>query len=571
MSLTKKEKRSMNQLFYGDCLTIMTDHIEKDSVDLIYLDPPFNSNQTYNAIYKDDTGRPLPDQIEAFCDIWTFDEETERVIREVPKLMAQQGIDHSVVIFWQNLMNALTHTDEKLTSYLAYMTERLLQMKIVLSPKGSIYFHCDLNCSHYIKVIMDNIFGAKNFRAEIIWKRHNAHNDKLYGTIHDTIFYYSYGKKTIPNEVLVPLSENRIKDYKDTDKHGDYTDDNLTGSGSSKGESGQYWRGIPPGWKGNRHWAPPLRGKYAEYIEQHFIPNYKSIKSVHARLDALDEAGLILRSGTGFPRLKRYLTPDAGMPPQSICDDIAPSRGDEDEGYETQKPVELLDRFIKASSKEGDIVLDPFCGCGTTLEAAHKLKRQWIGIDIAIHAIKRVSAVRLKNKCLLIEGQHYEITGVPRTIEGATDLWERDPYHFQKWAVEAVDGFVVIGKGPDGGVDGRLYFNDEQANILKAMVIQVKGGDTVTPEQLRAVAGSITEDTPLGGFITRKTLGTRQKNNFLKICRNQGEIKINGVPFPRLQMLSVEEILAGQRFKTPLAKGKSTSEQMNLTEFVHNV
>ena len=562
----------MNQLFYGDCLTIMMDHIKKESVDLIYLDPPFNSNQTYNAIYKDDTGRPLPDQIEAFCDIWIYDDDTERIIRDVPKLMVEEGIDHSVVLFWQKMMNALKRTDEKLTSYLAYMTERLLQMKIVLSPKGSIYLHCDLNCSHYIKIVMDSIFGAKNFRAEIIWKRHNAHNDKLYGTIHDTIFYYSYGEKSIPKEVLIPLTDDRIGDYDGCDEHGKYEKGDLKASGASQGESGQPWRGIDPG---HRHWAPPKvgsSGRYAEYIVENFISNYGEIEGVHARLDALDDAGLIIWPDKGkIPRLKRYLTPDAGMPPQSICNDIAPSRGDEDEGYDTQKPVELIDRFIKASSKEGDIVLDPFCGCGTTLEAAHWNKRKWIGIDIAIHAIKRVSAVRLKNKCLLVEGEHYKITGIPRTVEGAKDLWERDSYHFQKWVVETVDGFVVAGKGPDGGVDGRLYFNDEQDNILKAMVIQVKGGDTVTPEQLRAVVGSITKDTPLGGFITRKTLGTQQKNNFLKICRDQGKVEINGVLFPRLQILSVEEILAGQRFNTPLPKGKSTSEQMNLTEYAHNV
>ena len=553
----------MNKLYYGDCLRIMKDHIETDSVDLIYLDPPFNSNQTYNAIYTDETGRPLPDQIEAFCDIWTFDDDTARIIREVPEFMVEEGIEHSVVLFWQNLMNSLKHTDEKLAAYLAYMTERLLQMKIVLSSKGSIYLHCDLNCSHYIKVIMDSIFGAKNFRAEIIWKRHNAHNDKLYGTIHDTIFYYSYGEKTIPDEVLVPLSDDRLEDYKHPGEHGKYTTTDLTASQPRTGESGQPWQGIDPR---NRHWSPPRTGRYAEYIEQNFIPNYRDIDSVHARLDVLEENGLIYWSSGKKPYLKRYLMPDAGMPPQSICDDISPSRGEEDEGFETQKPVKLLDRFIKASSKEGDVVLDPFCGCGTTLEAAHWNKRKWIGIDIAIHAIKRVSAIRLKNKCHLIEGQDYEITGIPRTIEGTTDLWERDPYHFQKWAVEAVDGFVKAGKGPDGGVDGRLYFNDEQANRLKAMIIQVKGGDTVTPEQLRAVVGSITEDTPLGGFITRKTLGTRQKNNFLKICRDQGEVEIDGVSYPCLQMLNVEEILSGKKFNTPLVRGKSATDQLTLFE-----
>ena len=555
----------MNKLYYGDCLKIMANEMKSNSVDLIYLDPPFNSNRTYNAIYKDETGRPLPEQMNAFCDIWTLDEETDRALREVPEFMLREGIDHNVVEFWQIWMNALRRTNEKLLAYLSYMTERLLQMRIILKPTGSIYLHCDPTASHYIKVIMDSIFGEKNFRAEIIWKRHNAHNDKLYGTIHDTIFYYSFGEKGIPKEVLIPLTDDRIEDYDVCDEHGKYEKGDLKASGASKGESGQPWRGVDPG---HRHWAPPRvgsPGRYAEYIVEKFIPNYGEIEGVHARLDALHEAGLIIWPDKGkIPRLKRYLTPDAGMPPQSIWDDIGKASGDEDEGYDTQKPVALLDRIIKASSKKGDTVFDPFCGCGTTLEAAQILERKWIGIDIAIHAIKRVSAVRLKQKCGLVEGKDYEITGVPLTIEGAKDLWDRDPYHFQTWAIEEVDAFVKAGRGPDGGVDGRLYFYDSQDDLLKAMVIQVKGGEKVSPESLRAVVGTLSENTLLGGFITRKTLGTRQKQNFLKICREQGTVEINGISYPRLQILSVEEILNGDRFKTPVVRGRATTDQLKL-------
>ena len=551
----------MNKLYYGDCLKIM-ESMGKDSVDLIYLDPPFNSNRAYNAIYKDETGRPLPDQIEAFCDLWTLDEESERAIREVPKFMIREGIDGSVVKFWQNWMNALRYTNVKLLAYLSYMTERLLQMKIVLRPTGSIYLHCDPTCSHYIKVIMDGIFGEKNFRAEIIWKRHNAHNDKLYGTIHDTIFYYSYGDRNIPDDVLIPLSDERVEAYSDSGEHGKYERADLTASGQSGGESGLPWRGISPG---SRHWAPPLTGKYAEYIEENFIPNYRDIRSVHARLDILDEAGLIHWSGRGKPRLKRYLTPNSGMPPQSIWDDISAVKGAENQGYPTQKPVDLLTRIIKASSKESDVVLDPFCGCGTTLEAAHWLNRRWIGIDIAIHAIKRVSAVRLNEKCGLVEGQDYEITGVPQNLEGAEDLWKRDKYQFQKWAVEMVDGFVTARKTRDGGVDGRLYFPVDEDSDLKAMKLEVKGGTKVNPNDLRALAGVIDEeDYPMGGFITRKTLGRIQKQNFLDFCRTKGEIAIGGVSYPRLQILCVEEILEGERFKTPLVRGRTTSDQLRM-------
>ena len=173
--------------------------------------------------------------------------------------------------------------------------------------------------------------------------------------------------------------------------------------------------------------------------------------------------------GVANRRLKRYLIPDAGMPPQSIWDDIGKASGDEDEGYDTQKPVALLERIIKASSKKDDVVFDPFCGCSTTLVAAHNLGRKWIGIDVAIHAIKRVSAVRLKEKCGLVEGRDYQITGIPRTLEGATDLWERDPYHFQQWALEEVDGFPTARRTRDGGVDGRIYFpTDRESDRTKS-------------------------------------------------------------------------------------------------------
>ena len=552
----------MNKLYYGDCLTVMQREMNAKSVDLIYLDPPFNSNRNYNAIYKDETGRPLPDQIEAFCDLWTLDAERERAIRKMPEFMRSQNIDESTVKFWSVWMKALRDTNPKLLAYLSYMVERLVQMKIIPRPTGSIYLHCDPTYSHYIKVIMDGIFDEKNYRAEIVWKRHNAHNDKLFGRIHDTIFYYSYGERNIPDSVLIPLTDERRKAYNRSDERGRYEAADLTASSPSRGESGQPWHGIDPG---NRHWAPPRTGRYAEYIEENFIPGYRDIESVHERLDKLEKAGLVYWTSKGKPRLKRYLIPGAGQPPQSIWDDIAPVRGEEDQGYPTQKPVELLARIIKASSKIGDVVFDPFCGCGTTLKAANQLDRQWIGIDIAIHAIKRVSAIRLNEECGLVEGQDYEITGVPRTIEGAEDLWKRDKYQFEKWAVEMVDGFVTTRKSRDGGIDGRLYFPAGEADDLKAMKLQVKGGTTVQIESLRALAGVIdSEDYPMGGFITRKTLGRMQRKNFLDFCRTKGEVEINGDSYPRLQILSVEEIFDGKRFDTPIVRGRAGSDQLRL-------
>ena len=554
----------MNMLYFGDCLTVMQQEMKLNQVDLIYLDPPFNSNRTYNAIYKDETGLPLPDQIEAFCDIWTLDSEREKAIRQIPDFMLESGIDPDIVKFWNVWVRSLRNTNSKLLAYLSYMVERLVQMKLVLKPTGSIYLHCDPTYSHYIKVIMDGVFGEDNYRAEIVWKRHNAHNDKLFGRIHDTIFYYSYGEKEIPSDVLVPLSDERIEDFNSCDEHGKYEKADLKAPGSSNGESGQPWHGVNPG---HRHWSPPLTGDYADYIEENFIPNYRGIEGVHDRLEALDKAGLIVWSNRGYPRLKRYFRSDAGQPPQSIWDDILKVAGDEDEGYDTQKPVKLLERIIKASTKEGDVVFDPFCGCGTTIEAAHNLKRQWIGIDIAIHAIKRVCRRRLRDKCGLIEDCDYQITGVPRNVEGAEDLWKRDKFHFQKWAVEHINGFPSAKLSHDKGIDGQIYFavSNDLNEDLKSMAIEVKGGANVNPADLRALGDVLHDDDfMLAGMIVRKPFGRVKRRNFADICRQHGEVEINGRPYPRLQILSIPEIFEGKVFEHPWERGKRKTPQLDI-------
>ena len=353
--------------------------------DLIYLDPPFNSNRAYNAIYKDETGNPLPDAIEAFCDLWELDEERDRAIRQMPKMMIQRGIDDSIVQFWKVWMNALRNTNPKLLAYLSYMMERLLQMQIILKPTGSIYLHCDPTYSHYIKVIMDGIFGEKNYRNEIVW-HYSGWNRRLkrsFSSRHDVILFY----------------------------------------GNS---ANHHFNSYTLDWESEE-----------EYIQ---VRKQKVHSDDDGRKYVLSDGG----SGT---RVKRYLEEAMayGKPVDDMWDIPKINNSSKEYmRYPTQKPIALLERIIHASSNEGDTVFDPFCGCATTIEAAHKLNRQWIGIDIAIHAIKRVASVRLNERCGLVEGQDYEITGIPRNVEGADDLWRRDKYHFQKWAVEAVDGFVYL-------------------------------------------------------------------------------------------------------------------------------
>ena len=542
----------MNRLYYGDCLTIMRD-MKLASVDLIYLDPPFNSNREYNAIYKDETGRPLPDQIEAFCDLWELDDERERAIKHMPILMRDAGIDDDVAEFWRLWLNALRNTNPRLLAYLSYMVQRLLPMRGILKPTGSIYLHCDPTASHYIKVMMDGIFGHRNFMNEIIWRRTGAHGRaKRWGPIHDTILFYTKSNKYTWNRVYEKYDPMYIENYyRFEDERGRYQMVTLDGPGIRGGSSGQPWRGVNPTDKG-RHWEiPPDRALPGDFQ----FPDGYSEMSCQERLDVLDAAGLIYWPPRGrVPRHKRYLADSEGNPIQDIIGDIRPigSHANERLGYATQKPVALLERIISASTNEGDVVFDPFCGCATTLEAAHRLNRKWIGIDIAIHAIKRVAKVRLQKRLRLTEGVDFTIDGVPHTLEGAKDLWERDKYHFQKWAVEEVDGFVTAKKTADGGVDGRLYFYTSFDGPLQSMAIEVKGGKNVAINDVRALRGVLEKDFALmAGLIIMEPLGTVKSRNFRKFMAESGDYELMGISYPRMQILTVSEILDGKRFKTP--------------------
>ncbi len=270
----------------------------------------------------------------------------------------------------------------------------------------------------------------------------------------------------------------------------------------------------------------------------------------------------------GTPRadgLKVYLEDLEGPLTQSIWTDIEriPNTSSERLGYATQKPVALLKRIISASTNEGDVVLDPFCGCATTIEAAHKLGRRWIGIDIAIHAIKRVAKVRLEDRLGLEEGVDFEIEGVPHTLEGAKDLWTRDKYHFQKWAIEQIDGFVTTRKSGDGGIDGRLYFSLPDSDALASMVLEVKGGKNVGISTVRDLRGVLErDDARMAGLIVMDPLSDGKLRNFEKEMAQAGDLAVSGMNYSRMQILSVPEILDGRRFLTPsVAKGRSSIKE----------
>ena len=401
-------------------------------------------------------------------------------------------------------------------------------MQRLLKPNGSIYLHCDPTASHYVKALMDAIFGHQHFRSEIIWRRWSAHNRaKRWGPIHDTILFYSKSDKYKWNRTVQAYDQRYIeKAFRYEDGYGKFRLQSLTGPGTRTGSSGLPWQGVDPN-DGSRHWELP----HDRILPAHFQhPEGYSDMSIQERLDVLDDAGIIYWPPKGkIPTYKQYLDASLGTPVQDVVLDIRPSSGNENMGYDTQKPLALLERIIKVSSNPGDVVLDPFCGCATTIEAAHKLGRKWIGIDIAIHAVKRVASVRLSQRLGLIEGQDYLVEGVPRTVEGAQDLWERDPYHFQKWAVEQSDGFVTSKRTADGGIDGRLYFAVPEAQELQSMVMEVKGGRNVSIAHLRALHGVMDHDSALmAGLIVLHPPQERQARNFASVYGRGGDTGHSG-------------------------------------------
>ena len=363
-------------LFTGDNLDIMRG-MNSQSVDLIYLDPPFNSNRDYAAPVGGKAAGA------AFKDTWTLSDVDLAWVG----IIADSNPALAAVIDASGMAHGAG-----MKSYLIMMAVRLLEMKRLLKPTGSIYLHCDPTASHYLKLVMDCIFDAKLFRNEIAWKRTSAHSDaKRYASVSDRLLFYASGGATWHTQ-YIPLGETYVaRDYRHSDDRGRYRVGDLTGPGLSGGESGDPWHGYGPGQSG-RCWSAPKNGHYAKWIEDNVIPGYLSIDGVHNRLDALSAANLIDWTQEGYPRLKRYLAGSKGEAVSDFCGDVqnVNNRSKEHVGYPTQKPLALLYRIIKASSNRGDVVLDPFCGCATAPVAADLLKRQWIGIDLSSRAVDLV-------------------------------------------------------------------------------------------------------------------------------------------------------------------------------------
>lgn len=553
----------MNKLFYGDNLTIMQRHMGKDSVDLIYLDPPFNSKKNYNLIYKSMTGKPVPDQVDAFCDTWEMDAEKEELAKKMPILMREYGVEDYYVEFWRLWINALRHTQPHLLAYLIYMVQRLLHMKSILRPTGSIYLHCDPTASHYIKVMMDGIFGHNNFRNEIIWRRTGAHNKSVrWGPVHDVILFYTASDTYTWNHPRQPYMMGHVREHFVEDEQGfktAYYGNVLTGSGTRNGLSGKPWRGFDPTAKG-RHWAIPGKlwedsGLDAAGLNQ------------HEKLDLLYKAGLIkIVEGHAWPVYERRVRSGEGPAVgdiwayqpytegtvfgsnEGIDADVSwiKPRSRERLGFPTQKPVGLLKRIISASSNPGDIVFDPFCGCGTSIYASHELGREWIGCDIAILAIKLIREMLSSDQYRLVEGDHFTVNGIPVTVEQAEELFRQNPFQFEHWIVERIGGFPTK-KTADKGIDGRMYFETREG--LRAMVLSVKGGK-LRPTDVRDLFGVLSGDTgaELAGFLSLQEPSKAMREAAAKA----GQYIYNDVAYDRIQFLTAHDILVDKKeFHTP--------------------
>lgn len=536
----------MNKLYFGDNLVVLREHIADESIDLVYLDPPFNSKKNYNILFNSPKGQKSEAQITAFEDTWHWGDEAEK---EYTEILHQPNTDVAEMIL--SFRKFLKNSD--MMAYLTMMTIRLLELHRVLKPTGSLYLHCDPIASHYLKVMMDMVFGPENFQAEIIWKRTGAHNLSLgWDANHDTIFFYSKSKKYTWIQQYEPYESPYISRFRREDPNGrKWQDVALTAGGagiSKEARSQQPWRGhYPPE---GRNWSAPRL--VTDYLQ---LPRNMDVLE---KLEKMDEAGFIYwPPNGGIPRFKQYLDMLPGSPVTDNWNDIPPinSQAAERMGYPTQKPLALLERIINASSNPGDVVLDPFCGCGTAVEAAQKLDRQWIGIDITNLAITLIEK-RLRDR---YPGITYEVIGTPNDLEGARDLAVRDKYQFQWWACSLVNAQPYQGKkkGSDTGIDGLIFFQDE-LNAVKKIIVSVKGGEGVGVSQIRDLKGTVDrEKAAIGIFITLAEPTRPMQTEAVSAGYYESKL---GISYPKIQVLTIEGLLSGhQKAEYPdLARGGLT-------------
>ena len=525
-----------NKLFFGDNLEILRERISAESVDLVYLDPPFNSAANYNVLFREQSGEESAAQITAFEDTWHWTQETEYAFRDLT-----QNSTPRLVGLMESIRASLGEND--MMAYLTVMGLRLVELHRVLKATGSLYLHCDATASHYLKVILDSIFGGRNFINEVIWKRSAAHSDraqgsKHYGRLHDVLLVYAKSAEYVWNQIYQKHTEEYIESHYPYTEPGTgrrYGLDNITGpGGAGKGNPSYEVMGVTRYWRYSRE-----------------------------RMQALIDAGRIVQPSPGsVPRYKRYLDESPGKPLQDIWDDIPPinSQAKERLGYPTQKPEALLERVINTSSNEGDLVLDPFCGCGTTVNVAERLHRRWIGIDITHLAIGLIRN-RLRDT-FGDELSPFEVIGEPKDVASAEALANSGldgRYQFQWWAVGLAGGRPAQDKkkGKDTGIDGFAFFYDDNSDKAKKIIFQVKSGN-VKSGDIRDLKGVLErEKAAIGVFITLKP----PTRDMIKEAISAGVYEsplVQGGKCPKLQILTVEELLTGTNRLIYPEQGRAT-------------
>ena len=499
------------------------------SVDLIYLDPPFNSNATYNVLFRERSGDESAAQITAFDDTWHWSLESERAYQDVitqgPAKVGQLLAAMRAFLGQNDMM-----------AYLTMMAQRMIELHRVLKPTGSIYLHCDPTASHYLKLLLDAVFGATNFRSELIWRRQSAHSDaRNYGSVHDTMLFYAKSDEFVWNPSFQPYDPDYVEQYyRYTDDDGRRFMSGDLGSAGLQGGGYEYeWKGVV------RVWRVPIK-----------------------TMERLDAEGRVFYTRNGIPRIKRYLDEARGNPVQDVWTDIQSLRSWHRErlGYPTQKPEALLERIINASSNEGDVVLDPFCGCGTAVVAAERLNRQWIGIDITHLAI---SLIRHRlHDTFGSDLRPYDVIGEPEDVGSAEALARQDRYQFEWWALGLVDARPARDKrkGADSGIDGYINFFDDNSGKPKRIVVQVKSGH-VNRGQIATLKGDMErEKAELGLFVTLEEPTRPMLQEAVAAGFYEPE-HYPGQQYPRLQILTIDELLAGKPAEYPRMGLQTTFRQ----------
>jgi DNA modification methylase len=506
----------VNQLYFGDNLAVLRQYIVDESVDLVYLDPPFNSKETYNVLYRSPIGADAQERV--FEDTWSWEDGASTALRDLSER------DHRTFHMLEGLQRFLGTSD--IMAYLAMMAVRLVELRRVLKPDGTLYLHCDPTACHYLKVLLDAVFGGQGFVNHITWKRSHAHNDtkqgsRHYGRVSDILLFYARSGARTWNTQFTPYSQEYIdRDYRRMDEDGRrYRLSDLRGpGGAAKGNPYYEVMGV---W---RHWA------------------YSKL-----RMDEMVREGRIIQTRPGaVPQYKRYLDEMPGVTLQEIWTDIPVinNRSKEMLGYPTQKPLALLERIILTSSNEGDTILDPFCGCGTAIHAAQRLGRNWIGIDIAWPAIQVIED-RLHK---WLPKAKYNVKGIPYDEHSAKMMARKDWFAFQQWAVSRCRGRSG-GLGGDRGVDGEIIYQRGRDDYGR-VIVSVKGGKHVGPAMVRELGGAVKLHGADAGVFICLNEPTKEMRT---AAHGFGRVDLAGGDRPKIQIVTVHDLIVGPDLGIPTA------------------